>query len=126
MNSYSVPATGMSPPDQTLRALPDETHRFASPLLNIAWDDHLMFCAPFCLPVASYLSFAEFVSVLLPQLYGEHPDFSHIDWSRAQWQKNDEFWIPKADKSLWDNGVRHKDWVRLRTPGLTGLNSSSS
>jgi phenol/toluene 2-monooxygenase (NADH) P4/A4 len=108
------------------RVLPDQVQHFVSPLLNISWNDHLMFAAPTCLPVPSYLRFSDFVSDLLPGLYGQHPDFSQIDWARVQWSKNNEFWIPKADKSLWENGVRHKDLVCLKTPGLTGVNCSSS
>jgi phenol/toluene 2-monooxygenase (NADH) P4/A4 len=107
-------------------AVPDQAHYFASPLLNIAWNDHLMFAAPLCIPVPSYLRFGEFLNSVLPSLFGQHPDFTKIDWSRAQWSKNNEFWIPKSDKSLWDNGVRHKDVVCLKTPGLTGINCSSS
>lgn len=125
VSTSNVSQSNVSPTSQAPRPMPDEAHRFASPLLNITWDDHLMFCAPCCLPVASYLSFGAFVSELLPQLFGEHPDFARIDWSRAQWQRNDEFWIPKADKTLWQNGVRHKDLIRLRTPGLTGISSGS-
>jgi phenol/toluene 2-monooxygenase (NADH) P4/A4 len=109
-----------------LKVLPDQTHVFSSPLLNITWHDHLMFATPLCIPVASYLSFRNFTDEVLPSVFGEHPDFSLIDWSRAQWSKNNEFWIPKFEKSLWNNGVRHKDVLCLRTPGLTGVNCSLS
>jgi phenol/toluene 2-monooxygenase (NADH) P4/A4 len=106
--------------------MPNAVHRFSAPLLHLIWDDHLMFCAPACLPVASYLAFGDFLKILIPSVFGEHPDFSRIDWSRAQWSKNDEFWMPRSELSLRDNGVRHNDVVRLKTPGLTGLNCSSS
>lgn len=29
------------------------------------------------------------------------------------------------DKSLADNGLRHKDVIRFRTPGLTGLSGTA-
>lgn len=95
-------------------------------LLYLGWDDHLMFCAPFCVPVAPTMSFADLVQGVLPVAFGAHPDFAKIDWSRVEWFKSGEPWHPDAERSLADNGVGHKDVLRFRTPGLRGINGSRS
>ncbi len=58
---------------------------------------------------------------MLPDLYGCHPDFARIDWSKVEWLKSGKPWRPKPDQTLAGNGLRHKDVLRLRTPGLTGI-----
>ena len=35
-------------------------------------------------------------------------------------------WQPDPAKSLADNGLQHKDAIRFRTPGLTGIKGSFS
>jgi phenol hydroxylase P4 protein len=39
---------------------------------------------------------------------------------------NDEPWAPDFAASLDANGLRHKDMLRLQTPGLNGLGNSAS
>lgn len=95
-------------------------------LLYIGWEDHLMFAAPICVPVPPDMLFGTLVSDLLPTLYGVHPDFASIDWRTAQWFRSGQPWQPASDRSLADNGLVHKEVIRLRTPGLTGIGGSFS
>ena len=88
----------------------DVRGNFPAPLLYIGWEDHLMFCA--------------LATQVLLGVFGEHPDFARIDWSRAEWLKSGQPWTPDPAKSLADNGLGHKDVIRLRTPGLTGIAGS--
>ena len=104
----------------------DAVEKFIAPLLYIGWEDHLMFCAPVCVPVPSYLSFADFIRGVLPGIYGEHPDFAKIDWARAEWSRSGRPWIPEPLRSMRANGVTHKSVIRLRTPGLAGIGGSCS
>ncbi len=104
----------------------DDARAFPTPLLYIGWDEHLMFCAPVCLAPSPDLPFAALVEKILPDVYGEHPDFARIDWSQAQWFKSGSPWRPDPRRSLYDNGLRHKDVLRLRTPGLRGIGGSGS
>jgi phenol hydroxylase P4 protein len=104
----------------------DVRGNFPAPLLYIGWDDHLMFCAPVCLPLPPDMPFGALATQVLPGVYGEHPDFARIDWSRAEWLKSGQPWTPDPAKSLADNGLGHKDVIRLRTPGLTGIAGSCS
>ncbi|MBO9679714.1 MAG: phenol hydroxylase subunit P4 [Acidovorax sp.] len=102
----------------------DVRGNFPAPLLYIGWEDHLMFCAPFCLPLPPDMPFGALATQVLPGVFGAHPDFARIDWSRAEWLKSGQPWQPDPAKSLADNGLGHKDVIRLRTPGLTGIAGS--
>ena len=99
----------------------DTREKFPAPLLYIGWDEHLMFCAPFCLPLPPDMPFGALGTAVLPGVYGWHPDFAKIDWAQAQWLKNGQPWQPDFTKSLADNGLVHKDVIRFRTPGLKGI-----
>jgi phenol/toluene 2-monooxygenase (NADH) P4/A4 len=94
-------------------------------LLYIGWDQHLMFCAPFCFPLPPAMPFRAFVEQVLPGAFGYHPDFAQIDWSKAEWLKSGQPFTPDWDKSLADNGLGHKDAIRFRTPGLNGMGFAS-
>ena len=104
----------------------DVRENFPAPLLYIGWEDHLMFCAPVCLPLPPDMPFGALPTAVLPGIYGEHPDFAQIDWSQVQWLKSGQPWTPDPAKSLADNGLTHKDAIRFRTPGLTGIKGSFS
>ncbi|MPW22934.1 phenol hydroxylase [Paraburkholderia sp. CNPSo 3157] len=103
-----------------------ETRFHGKRLLYIGWEDHLMFASPFCIPVSPDMTFGALVSDVLPGLYGVHPDFAKIDWDDAQWLRSGQPWQPDSALSIADNGLVHKDVIRLRTPGLTGINGSYS
>lgn len=104
----------------------DTVDKFPAPLLYIGWEDHLMFCAPFCLPLPPDTPFGALREAVLPGIYGYHPDFARIDWDRVEWFKSGQPWTPDPARSLADNGLAHKDVIRFRTPGLTGINGSCS
>jgi phenol hydroxylase P4 protein len=63
---------------------------------------------------------------VLPGAFGYHPEFKQIDWDKAEWLKSGQPFKPDFDKSLAENGLGHKDALRLRTPGLTGIKGCSS
>ena len=102
----------------------DVQGNFPAPLLYLGWEDHLMFCAPFCLPLPPDTPFGALSQAVLPGIFGYHPDFAKIDWSKAEWFKSGVPWSPDPAKSLAENGLKHKDAIRFRTPGLTGIAGS--
>jgi phenol/toluene 2-monooxygenase (NADH) P4/A4 len=104
----------------------DVRENFPAPLLYIGWEDHLMFAAPICLPLPPDMPFGAIGAAVLPGVYGYHPDFAKIDWATAEWFKSGQPWTPDPAKSLVENGLVHKDVIRLRTPGLTGIKGSFS
>lgn len=95
-------------------------------LLYIGWEDHLMFCAPLAFPFPPAMRFGDIVEKVLPGAYGYHPDWAKVDWSKAEWLKSGKPWKPDFEKSLASNGLGHKDVIRFRTPGLTGIKGSYS
>jgi len=102
----------------------DTRGNFPAPLLYIGWDDHLMFCAPVCLPLPADTPFGALAGAILPGVYGLHPEFSKIDWNKVEWFKSGQPWSPDGSKTLEGNGLKHKDAIRFRTPGLTGIKGS--
>jgi phenol hydroxylase P4 protein len=95
-------------------------------LLYVGWEDHLLFCAPFAFPFPPDMPFGALVEGVLPASFGAHPDFAKIDWSTVEWTKSGQPFTPDPASSLADNGLKHKDVIRFRTPGLTGIKGSSS
>lgn len=104
----------------------DKRENFPAPLLYIGWEDHLSFCAPVCIPLPGDTPFAALTGQVLPGVYGQHPDFASIDWNQTQWFKSGEPWQPDPGLTLEQNGLGHKDVIRFRTPGLTGIDGSYS
>jgi phenol hydroxylase P4 protein len=95
-------------------------------LTYIGWLDHLMFCAPFAFPFPPDMPFGAIIEAVLPGSFGAHPDFAKIDWSTVEWTKGGKPFHPDPAKSLADNGMRHKDSLTFRAPGLTGIKGTSS
>ena len=95
-------------------------------LLYIGWDQHLLFAAPFCLTMPPDMSFGYIIATVLTGIYGYHPDFAQIDWSKVEWLKSGQPWQADFDKTLAELGLKHKDALRFRTPGLNGIKGSAS
>ena len=90
-------------------------------LTFIGWEDHLLFCAPFAAPLPSDMPFQALIDAVLPGMFGQHPDFAKIDWSKVEWLHSGKPFTPLLDKTLAENGLGHKHVIRFRTPGLTGI-----
>jgi phenol hydroxylase P4 protein len=95
-------------------------------LLYLCWDNHLMFAAPLCIPVPRTLPFGALIRDVLPELYGEHPEFENIDWKRTQWFNSNKRFIPDVGKSLEHHGLGHKSLIRFRTPALEGIRAPAT
>lgn len=103
----------------------DTVDKFPAPLLYVGWEDHKMFCAPHCVPMPPDTRFGDFVSNVLPGMYGAHPDFEKIAWDQVAWFDSGKPFTPDMDKTMAENGMGHKSLIRFRTPGLTGLKGSA-
>jgi len=95
-------------------------------LIYLCWENHLMFAAPLCVPLPPTLPFGALIRDVLPELYGEHPEFEDIDWKRTQWFNSDTRFIPDVGKSLEHHGLAHKSLIRFRTPALEGSRTSAA
>ncbi len=103
----------------------DAPERFkGKQLLYIWWERHRMFSRPFVVALPPDTPFSEIVGTHITDCYQVHPDFAHIDWSRVEWRNGTESFTPDLGKSLADNGIGHKDLIRMITPGLDGIAGS--
>jgi phenol/toluene 2-monooxygenase (NADH) P4/A4 len=103
-----------------LRLQDSEDKFYGKRLIYLSWENHLMYAAPFCLPLPPNLPFGALVHDVLPQLFGEHPEFESIDWQRTRWLNSSKRFIPDFGKSLEHHGLTHKSLIRFRTPALEG------
>lgn len=124
-------ASSATPPDglrtigeYPLRQADTENLFHGKRLIYLCWDHHLMHCAPFCVPLPPTLPFGAIVHEVLPELYGEHPEFESIDWQRALWFEGGRRFRPDFGKSIEHHGLGHKSLVRFRTPALEGARGS--
>ncbi len=101
----------------------DAVLRFPQPVLYVGWDEHMMFCAPLAIAMPD-MCFADVITRVLPRLYGEHPDFTHINWPSVQWFRSANLFTPRLRETLAAQGFHHKSVLRFRTPGLEGLRGS--
>lgn len=106
--------------DYPIRQRDDESLFYGKRLIFLSWENHLMFAAPLCVPLPPTLPFGALIRDVLPDLYGEHPEFEDIDWKRTQWFNSDKRFIPDVGKSLEQHGLGHKTLIRFRTPALEG------
>lgn len=113
-------------PDYRAEAADAEARFHGQRLLYVGWREHLLFCSPICLPLPPDMPFGAFVSEVLPGLFGSHPDFERVDWSRVEWTESGRPLQPDPQKSLADNGLVHKSLLQFRTPGLDGIAHSGS
>ena len=104
----------------------DESLFHGKRLIFLSWENHLMFAAPLCVPLPPTLPFGALIRDVLPELYGEHPEFEDIDWKRTLWFNSDKRFIPDVGKSLEHHGLTHKSLIRFRTPALEGMRKTTS
>ena len=102
----------------------DTAAHFADSLLYIGWDEHMIFAAPLSVPLSLSTTFDALIQNILPALYGQHPEFKKINWSKVQWFRSAEMFTPRLQGTLAEQGFAHKSVLRLRTPGLEGIRGS--
>ncbi|MGB0747649.1 MAG: phenol hydroxylase subunit P4 [Magnetospiraceae bacterium] len=90
-------------------------------LVYASWDQHLLFAAPFITCTAPEMTFGAYVEEILKPLVSPDPDAAQVDWKQVQWLKGHKPWTPNFEASLAENGVVHKDHIRMQTPGLNSL-----
>jgi phenol hydroxylase P4 protein len=95
-------------------------------LLYVGWDDHLMFCAPFAFLLPPDTKFGDLCTKVMPQAFGYHPEWARVDWNKATWRKSGQPWQADMGRTLAELGLKHKDVLRLGTPGLKGIAGCST
>lgn len=92
-----------------------------SQIVYFSWDHHLLFAASFQLVLPQDMTMLQLIDGPLTALLAPDPDAAKIDWSTATWLKSNKLWVPELNRSLVENGIVHKELLRLRTPGLNSL-----
>lgn len=95
-------------------------------LTYIGWDQHTMFCSPFCLPLPGEMPFGALTAEVIPGAIAQHPDAEKVEWDKVEWMLDGEKFTPDMSKSLKANGLVHKSVIRFRTPGLDGIEHSGT
>lgn len=95
-------------------------------LLNICWEDHLMYASPICIPVAPDMPFSALAEQVIPGIYAAHPDIPKVQWNQVEWFRSGVMFKPDPARSVSENGLGHKAMLRFRTPGLCGIEGSCS
>ncbi len=95
-------------------------------LVYVGWDQHLMFCAPHCVPLPPDMPFGALVREVLPGMYDSHPDWAQVNWDQVEWIVDNKPFQPDMEKGLRDQGIGHKSLIRFRTPGLNGIAGAAS
>lgn len=95
-------------------------------LVYLHWESHLLFAAPLAFPLPPDMEFSVFQANVVPTEYQNHPDFARIDWDAARWKLDGQPFVPDMAKSLKEQGIGHKSVLVLTTPGLKGIDGSSS
>jgi phenol/toluene 2-monooxygenase (NADH) P4/A4 len=90
-------------------------------LVYVSWDRHLLFASPFMLCLEPSMKFGDMVHGPLTMLMGPDPDAGQVEWTRVEWFRANKAFVPDFDKTLAENGVMHKDQLRMHTPGMNTL-----
>ena len=99
----------------------DSVENFGGALVvYLGWDKHQLFCSSRAFPLPAAMTFQELLEGVMPEAFGQHPEFTQIDWNNAQWILDNQPLKPDFSKTLGELGVGHKSLLRLVTPDLTG------
>lgn len=93
-------------------------------LVYVNWDKHLLFAAPFTLMVPQDMTFGALLTDVLPNAFGQHPEWCAIKWQNVHWLLDNEPFTPDFSQVLADQGVKHKSFLRFQTPDLKGIDGA--
>ncbi|MCL2717012.1 MAG: phenol hydroxylase subunit P4 [Alphaproteobacteria bacterium] len=99
------------------RDLPELYH--GNLMIYVHWEEHLSFVAAIALPLPPQTPFGA-IREAIAAVYGPHPDWDRIDWSKVIWKIDGRSVNPDPEKSIADHGMHHKSLLRFWTPGLEG------
>ena len=91
-------------------------------LISICWERHTMMGWPMCIPVSPGMTFGDLVKNVIPAIFSIDPDFKDIEWDKVHWSTAHGSFIPDFNKTLEEQGFRHKEQIRFRTPIVTNRN----
>jgi phenol hydroxylase P4 protein len=90
-------------------------------ILYFCWEGHMLFAASMALVGPPEMKLGDLIETQLKNILQIDPDAANIDWNDVQWFKKGEQVELDYDKSLAENGLKHKHQIVLKTPGLNTL-----
>lgn len=93
-------------------------------IVYFGWEDHQFFCAAKAFPLSPDMKWADVIAGIMPEAFGQHPEFSQINWDTVQWQLDNEAITPDPEKTLTQLGADHKSCFRFVTPELKGYQNA--
>ncbi|MEZ5840569.1 MAG: phenol hydroxylase subunit P4 [Hyphomicrobiales bacterium] len=76
-------------------------------LVYAHWEEHISFVSAMALPLPPETPFGALTEIMA-SVYGDHPDYARIDWSKVVWKIDGKDATPDFGRSIADNGVGHK------------------
>jgi phenol hydroxylase P4 protein len=64
------------------------------------------------------MPFGALIEEVIPEGFGQHPQFKEINWDTVEWTLNHAPFTPDPTKGLEEQGLDHKCLLRFSTPGL--------
>lgn len=87
-------------------------------IVYIDWDGHRWFCSAKAFPLPPDMPFGALIEAVIPEGFGQHPQFKEINWETVEWTLNHEPFTPDPTKGLEEQGLDHKCLLRFSTPDL--------
>ncbi len=90
-------------------------------LVFVTWDHHMLVAAPTMFRVDPNDNLGDLIKNQFQPLIQVDPDAASIDWGKVEWTKGTQPFTPDFDRSISENGIGHKQHLRMNTPGLRTL-----
>ncbi len=101
----------------------DSIDRFhGNQVVYVYWYGHVLVSSPRAFPLPPEMPFGAILSDIIPVTYKVEPDFEKLDFDKTEviWEIDGKVVTPDFGKSLQENGVGHKSFIKFTTPSLTG------
>ena len=87
-------------------------------MIYVCWEGHMLFSAPAALVGPPEAPLRDLLDGQLKTIIQIDPDASQVNWDELSWYQKGEKVDIDLDKSLADNGLKHKHQITFRTPGV--------
>lgn len=101
----------------------DSVEKFnGNQLVLIYWQGRFLEGSVKSFPLPPEMPFGAIASDIIPAIYKIEPSFKDLDFDKTEviWEIDGKVVTPDFSKSLKENGVGHKSFIKLITPTLSG------
>ncbi|MAI91237.1 phenol hydroxylase subunit P4 [Ponticaulis sp.] len=87
-------------------------------IVYICWEGHLLFAAPSALVAPPETPLRAILDTQVKGIFSIDPDADKLNWDELEFYNKGEKIELDLDKSLAENGLKHKMQILFRTPNL--------